>query len=104
MHLNNISQKKEVISITSEITIALIGVIGSGFGSLVGVLTSSKMTTYRIEQLEKKVEKHNNLVERTYNLEQKQALLESALDDHERLYAEKINVANHRIEDLERGE
>lgn len=49
-----------------------------------------ELQAYRIEQLEKKVDKHNNLVERTYHLEE-QALL------HE----EKIKVANHRIDDLE---
>ena len=87
-----------------QITVALIGLAGSAFGSLVGVVVSSKLTTYRIEQLEKKVEKHNNLVERTYDLEQKEALLETRLAEHEKLYAEKLKVANHRIEDLERGE
>lgn len=46
---------------------------------------------YRIEQLEKKVDKHNNLVERTYQLEEKEAIL-----------IEKIKTANHRIEDLEK--
>ena len=38
-------------------------------GSLCGVLVSSKLTQYRIEQLEKKVEAHNSLIERTYKLE-----------------------------------
>ena len=86
----------------AQITVALIGLIGSAFGSMVGVVVSSNMTTYRIEQLEKKVEKHNHLVERTYELEQKEALLESRLEEHEKLYAEKLKVANHRIEDLEK--
>ena len=88
----------------AQITVALIGLLGSAFGSLVGVVVSSNVTTYRIEQLEKKVEKHNHLVERTYELEQKEALLESRLEEHEKLYAEKLKVANHRIEDLEKGE
>ena len=82
--------------------VALIGLVGSGFGSLMGVVVSSKLTTYRIEQLEKKVEKHNNLVERTYDLERREALLEARLSEHEKLFAEKLNTANHRIEDLER--
>lgn len=38
-------------------------------GAFVGALASSKLTQYRIEQLEKKVDKHNSLVERTYKLE-----------------------------------
>jgi hypothetical protein len=51
--------------------------------SMLGILISNRMTLYRVAQLEKKVEKHNNLVERMT------------------LAEEKIKVANHRIEDLE---
>jgi predicted acylesterase/phospholipase RssA len=86
---------------SNEVLVALIGLAGSAIGSLCGVLVSSKLTQYRIEQLEKKVEKHNNLVERTYQLEQREKLLEEKLEAHEILYAEKIKVANHRIDDLE---
>ena len=74
----------------TEITIALIGLLGSGIGAFVGILTSSKLTSYRLEQLEKKVEKHNNLIERTYKLEEEEKITE-----------EKIKVINHRIDDLE---
>lgn len=88
---------------SDAVLVALIGLCGSGIGSVVGVLASAKLTNYRLEQLEKKVEKHNNLVERTYKLEQKEELLEQALTEHEKLYAEKLKVANHRIEDLEKG-
>ena len=59
-------------------------------GSLCGILTSNKMTNYRVEQLEKKVEKHNSLIERVYSLERDKAVIE-----------EEISVANHRISDLE---
>ena len=52
---------------------------------------STALVIYRIEQLEKKVEKHNNVIERTYQLERRCDVLE-----------EKIKVANHRIEDLEK--
>ena len=72
------------------IVVALIGLVGSAVGSLVGILTSSKLTNYRLEQLEKRVQGHNNLIERTYKLEERTELQE-----------EKIKVANHRIEDLE---
>ena len=48
---------------------ALIGLCGSGLGSLFGVLASSRLTQYRLEQLERKVQAHNNLIERTYRLE-----------------------------------
>lgn len=75
---------------STEIICALIALGGSLAGSFGGIIVSSKLTSYRIEQLEKKVEKHNNLVERVYKLEQ-----------HEAVTDEKIAVANHRIEDLE---
>ena len=51
------------------------------------------LQAYRIEQLEKKVEKHNQVIERTYALEKRADLID-----------EKIKVANHRIDDLEKEE
>ena len=69
---------------------ALIGLAGSAMGSMFGVIASSKLTNYRLEQLEKKVQAHNNLIERTYRLE-----------EHANVTDERIRVANHRIEDLE---
>ena len=47
-----------------EIIVALLSMVGTLAGSIIGVLTANKLTTFRIERLEKKVEKHNNLVER----------------------------------------
>ena len=52
-----------------EIIVALLSLIGTLVGSLLGVLASNKLTNYRIEQLEKKVAAHNNVIERTYKLE-----------------------------------
>ena len=52
-----------------SIVVAIIGCAGSLLGSLLGVVTSSKLTQYRIAQLEDKVSKHNSIVERTYMLE-----------------------------------
>ena len=48
------------------------------------------LISYRLEQLEQKVDKHNNMIERTYNLERRADVME-----------EKMSVANHRIDDLE---
>lgn len=67
--------------------LALIGTLGGTFG---GILTANKLTNYRIEQLENKVEKHNKVIERVYQLEKNEAVME-----------EEIKVANHRIDDLE---
>lgn len=75
----------------TEFLISILGLAGSALGSLCGVLINTKLSNYRIEQLEKKVDKHNNLIERVYELEKKQHVTD-----------EKISVANHRIDDLEK--
>ncbi len=72
----------------------IISVIISGLFTLVGtfggIIASSKLTAYRIEQLEKKVEKHNQVVERVYKLEQDTAVIN-----------EDIKVINDKFDDLE---
>lgn len=75
----------------SEIIVALLSMAGTAIGSIAGVMAANNLTNYRIEQLEKKVDKHNTVIERTFKLEEAQAVL-----------TEQIKVANHRIEDLER--
>ena len=52
-----------------EIIVAILGFAGTMMGSLFGVLAAQKLTQYRLSQLEEKVNKHNNLIERTYKLE-----------------------------------
>ena len=76
--------------ITEPIIIAMIGFLGSGVGSILGILASNKLTVYRIDQLEEKVNKHNNLIERTYQLEKQESILE-----------EKIAVLSDQLEKLE---
>lgn len=68
----------------TAIIVACLSLIGTLGGSLGGVLVSSKLTNYRIEQLERKVDKHNSFAERIPILE------------------EQMKVANHRIDDLEK--
>lgn len=53
----------------TAIIVAAISLLGTLGGSLGGVLVSSRLTTYRLEQLEKRVQAHNSLIERTYRLE-----------------------------------
>lgn len=53
----------------SEIVVALLGLLGTFLGSLLGVVAAGKLTQYRLQQLEEKVNKHNNIIERTYVLE-----------------------------------
>lgn len=52
------------------VIVSLISLAGTLFGSIAGVMTANRLTTYRVEELEKKVDKFNNLVERTFKLEQ----------------------------------
>lgn len=54
---------------SDTIIIGLLTLLGTLIGTFGGIVTSSKLSNYRIEQLEKKVEKHNSIVERTYILE-----------------------------------
>ena len=69
---------------------AVLALVGTLAGTYFANRKSSALIAYRLEELEKKVQAHNNLVERTYKLEERTELQE-----------EKIKVANHRIDDLE---
>ncbi len=64
---------------TSEVIVGILALLGTMFGSVSGILAANKLTGFRISQLEKKVEKHNNLIERMTVVEQ------SAKSAHKRL-------------------
>ena len=68
----------------TEITVSLISFLGTLLGTLGGIIASGRLTIYRITQLEKKVEKHNNLVERMVKVEN------------------SVKSAHHRIDELRR--
>lgn len=68
---------------TDTIAVALVSLVGTLIGTFGGIITASKLTNYRIEQLERKVDKHNNFAERIP------------------LIQNDIKVANHRIDNLE---
>ena len=55
---------------STEIVVAGLSLLGTLGGSIIGILTDNQLTKYRIEQLEEKVNKHNNLVERMIVVEQ----------------------------------
>lgn len=67
---------------------ALIGTLAGTFG---GIFATARLTSYRLQQLEKQVERHNNVIERTFRLEEAVSVQD-----------ERIRVANHRIDDLEK--
>lgn len=66
---------------SDAVLVALLSLAGTVIGSLVGILTANKLTNYRIEQLEKKVDKHNSVVERTYKLEGQMAEVQHDIRD-----------------------
>lgn len=74
----------------TSILVAALALAGTLAGSWLANRKSAALIAYRLEELEKKVDKHNQVVERTYRLEEQAMLLE-----------EKVKVANHRIDDLE---
>lgn len=78
-------------NVTETIIVAILSLVGTLAGSYFSSRKSAALVAYRLEQLEKKVQAHNNLVERTYRLEERAEVQE-----------EKLKVANHRIEDLEK--
>ena len=75
---------------TEGIIIGLLSLVGTLAGTYFAHRKSSALIAYCLEQLEKKMQLHNNAVDRLYKVER-------ALD----VYEEKMKVANHRIEDLE---
>lgn len=74
----------------STLAITIITSVTTLVGTIITVWSGSKLTAYRIEQLEKKVNEHNNLIKRTYEIEKR-------LDVDET----RIKVSEHRISDLE---
>lgn len=75
------------------VVIALISLLGTLFGTFGGIVTSGKLTNYRIDRLEEQVKKHNDVIERVFKLEEHGAVID-----------EQIKVANKRILDLEHHE
>jgi hypothetical protein len=69
---------------SENIIISFISFVGTAIGAFGGIIASSKLTNFRLKKLEEKVDKHNQIIERTYKLE------------------EKVKSVNHRISDLER--
>lgn len=75
---------------TAEMMVALIGLLGSALGTFAGIAVNSKLMIYRIEQLEKKVDTHNKVIDRVYKLEQRDAVAD-----------EEFKELKHRINGLE---
>lgn len=77
----------------SSIVAAILALLGSLVGTFGGIWSSNSLTRYRLKKLEEKVDKHNQVIDRTYKLE----LRTSVID-------EEIKSVNHRISELENSE
>ena len=75
---------------SDTVLVAMLSLLGTLTGTLGGIVVSNKLVNFRLQELEKRVQAHNNLVERTYHLESEMEVVH-----------EQIKVANHRITDLE---
>ena len=75
-----------------SIVVAALALVGTLAGTYFSNRKSSALIAYRLEELERKVQAHNNLIERTYKLEERTEIQE-----------EKIKAVSHRIKDLERS-
>ena len=73
---------------SSEVTVAILALIGTLAGTFGGILTSARLSNYRIEQLEKKVDRHNGLIERMVAVENS---LKSAHKRIDELRGEVVN-------------
>ena len=76
--------------IDNTVAVALLSLFGTLIGSFAGILTANKLTNYRLSQLEKKVDKHNHVIERMYELEK-----------HEEITEEQIKSIDKRVERME---
>lgn len=75
---------------SEAVIVALLSLAGTLAGTFGGILVSNKLTTYRIEQLERKVQAHNNFDTRLHRL-----------DTEVEVVHEQIKIVNHRIDALE---
>lgn len=64
---------------TPEVLVGVLSLAGTLIGSLAGILAANRLTNYRIEQLEKKVDAHNTLIDRMYKVEEKTELHQAEL-------------------------
>ena len=64
-----------------EVLHALINAVSVIVSGLIAAIVSNKLMAYRIEQLEKKVDKHNSVIDRTYHLEAQVEVLENEVEN-----------------------
>ena len=75
---------------SESVLVALLSLLGTLSGAFGGILVANRLVNYRLQQLEKKVDQHNSLIDRMYCAEKRMDVFD-----------EQLKVANHRIADLE---
>lgn len=81
----------------SSIWVALLSLLGTGVGSLCGILTSNRLINYRLDRLEEKVSRQNQLAERIWRLEARLAQVERS--DHTLAAAQAEHYGERRNHD-----
>ncbi len=76
---------------SETIAVAILSLLGTLFGSFAGIITSGKLTNYRLSELEKRVEKLGKLIEKTHSLEKETSLSK-----------EKLRLVEQRVGNLEK--
>ncbi len=69
---------------SEAIVVAGISLAGTLCGTWGGIMTANRLTAYRIEQLEKKVDKHNSVIERVFKLEEHDAVMDERISNMEK--------------------
>ena len=82
-----------MVEIIVTIITGVVAIVTCSINSIHQSNLTRKLTEYKVGELEKRVDKHNHVIERTYHLEEEQAVMK-----------EQIKVANHRIDDLEHAQ
>ena len=77
----------------TELAVSIITLLGSAFGTLMGVFVNIKLTNFRLKKLEEKVDKHNNLIERTYKIESDIAVIDERISEVTEHIKNKNNFA-----------
>lgn len=76
---------------SETIAVAILSLLGTLFGSFAGIITSGKLTNYRLSELENRVEKLGKLIEKTHSLEKETSISK-----------EKLRLVEQRVGNLEK--
>lgn len=87
-------------SALATVIVGVLSLTGTVIGTLVGIRKSNDLIAYKIEELQKKVEKHNNLIDRTYKLEKDMDIAFQMIKNSKQDIAEEkqdINIIKEKL-------